>query len=83
MPIYDFLCADCQKSFEEIATTESTPPCPYCGSTHVNRGISAPSPLKTGAFPFKVGPVHPMVKQKSTGSCPAAGGCSGGSGGFS
>ncbi len=87
MPIYDFMCEDCQKDFEDIVIQSEMPECPHCGSKSVSRKVSAPSPLKSRAFPFKVGPVHPSVKmgaQKGS-ACPHAGGCGGGggSGGFS
>ncbi len=77
MPMYDFLCQSCQKNFEELTSSQETPPCPHCKSENVVREISAPSPLKTGAFPYKAGPVHPMM-QRSGAGCGAV--C--GSGGF-
>jgi hypothetical protein len=47
--------------------------------------MSVPSPLKTGAFPFKPGPVRPMSKTPppcAAGGCPSGGcGTSGGTGG--
>ncbi len=78
MPLYDFKCQSCQKNFEELTHNQEMPPCPHCQSADVVREISAPSPLKTGAFPYKVGPVHPMM-QRTGGGC--GGAC--GSGGFS
>lgn len=77
MPMYEFQCAACGHCFEEIAPSgsESAPcPCPSCGSSDSNRQLSAPS-LKTGAAPFKVGPVRPMAPRKAGGGC--AGGCGG------
>ena len=82
MPMYDFFCSDCQKTFEELSSPNVNPPCPHCGGEKVERNISAPSPLKTGAFPYKVGPVHPIANKMAK----AGGGCAGGgcpSGGFS
>ncbi len=88
MPIYDFTCDDCQKDFEDIVIQSEMPDCPHCGGKNVNRKVSAPSPLKSRAFPFKLGPVHAGVKMAAQhgSACPKAGGCgssSGGSGGFS
>ena len=39
--------------------------------------MSVPSPLKTGAFPFKPGPVHPLASRMGKGlaGCGQAGGC--------
>ena len=76
MPLFEFICKACQNSFEEIMpATAGTPACPVCGSTETIRQVSMPSPLKTGAFPFKVGPVHPMAKKMAQGlntSCGAS-----------
>ena len=62
MPMYDFLSTTCGEKFEELVLTgDAMPPvCPQCGSTAAERQMSVPSPLKTGAFPFKPGPVRPM-----------------------
>ena len=84
MPMYDFLCTACGEKFEELVLTgeAASPACPQCGSTATERQMSVPSPLKTGAFPFKPGPVRPMGTCKpSTGGSAGAGGCGGG--GFS
>ena len=89
MPIYDFYCPQCQQTFEELASPDKTAPCPHCGSNATERRVSAPSPLKTGAFPYKVGPLHPLAKKMAAsaaggaGGCGAAGGCGGAGGGFS
>ncbi len=85
MPIYDFTCEVCEKDFEDIVIQSEMPHCPHCGADKVHKKVSAPSPQKSRAFPFKVGPVHPTIKMGSKGGgCPSAGSCgSGGSGGFS
>jgi len=81
MPMYDFSCQDCTVVFEELLVKdEKTAVCPKCGSARTLRMVSAPSPLKTGAFPFKPGPVHPMASRMA-GGC--GGGCPGGGSGFS
>jgi len=82
MPMYDFSCQDCAAVFEELLVKdEETAVCPQCGSTKTIRMLSAPSPLKTGAFPFKPGPVHPMASRMA--GCGGSGGCPGGGSGFS
>ena len=76
MPIYDFICDDCQSEFEDIMVQSELPICPSCGGVNVTKKVSIPSPQKSRAFPFKVGPVHPIVKQKAGSSaCPSAGNC--------
>lgn len=77
MPMYEYQCQDCGMSFEEIAGRDEAVACPSCGTTNTSRQLSAPS-LKTGAAPFKVGPVRPMAPKRS-GGCPggSCGGCGG------
>lgn len=33
MPLYDFHCATCHKTFELLAKVSSTPACPECGGS--------------------------------------------------
>jgi len=80
MPMYDFSCKDCTALFEELLVKdEDAVLCPQCGSAGTMRMLSAPSPMKKGAFPFKPGPVHPMASRM--GGC-QGGGCPGGGSGF-
>ena len=86
MPMYDFFCQSCTTVFEELLLkNEAAAACHECGSAETERMISAPSPLKTGAFPFKPGPVHPMAARmaRGGGGCGGGGGGCGGGGGFS
>jgi putative FmdB family regulatory protein len=81
MPMYDFSWQSCGTVFEELLVKgEEAAVCPACGSAGAVRMVSAPSPLKTGAFPFKPGPVHPMASRMA-GGC--GGACPGGGSGFS
>lgn len=76
MPLYDFFCPQCQTHYEELIMGDHTPACPACGHAESERRISAPSPQKSGAFPYKVGPVHPVAKKMSGApACAMAGGC--------
>ena len=61
MPMFDFTCTGCGTVFEELVFGDEAPACPKCGAA-TQRQMSVPSPLKTGAFPFKPGPVRPMSK---------------------
>ncbi len=65
MPMFDFLCPKCQHQFEELVFGDEKAVCPNCGEKEIERMVSAPSPLKTGAFPYKVGPVHSRVSMQS------------------
>ena len=43
MPVYEFVCRDCQKPFEvirSISESATTPKCPACGSALVERTYS-------------------------------------------
>ena len=62
MPMFDFHCPKCQYLFEELVFGDEVPSCPQCGESRTERRVSAPSPQKTGAFPFKIGPVHPAMR---------------------
>jgi putative FmdB family regulatory protein len=45
MPIYEFSCLDCDNEFEMIQSfsATTTPPCPKCQSTNVQRRLSPPA----------------------------------------
>jgi putative FmdB family regulatory protein len=74
--MFDFLCPACQNQFEELVFGDEKASCPKCGEQHIERMLSAPSPLKTGVFPYKVGPVHSRVGMSSqSASCQSS--CSG------
>ncbi len=80
MPLFEFLCSDCGHIFEEICRENFHPLCPACSSSNTERKISAPSPQKKGAFPYKPGPVHPLASRMNSGqscqNCTGSGGCS-------
>jgi putative FmdB family regulatory protein len=43
MPVYEFVCRDCQKAFEVVRSMSevtATPVCPGCGSNRVDRTYS-------------------------------------------
>jgi putative FmdB family regulatory protein len=43
MPLYEFQCSECDRSFEELvraATAVAEVKCPKCGSDHVRRKVS-------------------------------------------
>ncbi len=55
MPLYDFHCPDCDQNSELLARFENTPPCPHCGSTHLQRLVSGTSPPGTSKDLIKAG----------------------------
>lgn len=51
MPIYEYACQDCGKSFEELIVRradEAEVSCPACKSKQVGRQMSAPAAYSTG-----------------------------------
>ena len=79
MPMYDFVCTACGNKFEDLVFGDELPACPQCASPATEKQMCVPSPLKTGAFPYKPGPVRPMGTGMPP-SCAAGGGCGGCSG---
>lgn len=46
MPIFDYICTKCQHQFEALVRGSSSPACPECQSTEVEKQLSLPS-IKT------------------------------------
>ncbi len=44
MPIFDFNCTSCGHAFEALVRASSSPPCPQCGSTALEKCISNIAP---------------------------------------
>lgn len=44
MPIFDFRCTECSKTFELLVRSTTVPTCPACGSEAVEKQVSAPAP---------------------------------------
>lgn len=66
MPIYEYACAPCGKTFEELVlrrSDEAEVRCPACGSADVGRQMSRPAAARSsgggGGFapPSSCGPV--------------------------
>jgi putative FmdB family regulatory protein len=52
MPIYEYACAPCGKSFEELVirkSDEADVKCPACGSADVGRQMSRPAATRVGS----------------------------------
>jgi putative FmdB family regulatory protein len=41
MPIYEYTCRECGKQFEQLVRGDSTPECPACQSTRLEKMLSA------------------------------------------
>ena len=44
MPIYDYSCQACKHSFETLVRAGTTPVCPQCGSTALDKCVSPIAP---------------------------------------
>ena len=48
MPIFEFTCKSCGKGFETLVRSGSTPACPACASTDLERQHSLPAVHSSG-----------------------------------
>ncbi len=74
MPIYDFDCASCGHTFEELILGSEAPECPKCSSADVEKKVSSfsigtPAYLR-GTVPMPESPASGFA----AGSCDDAGG---------
>ena len=44
MPIFDFFCKDCDRTFELLVRGSTLPTCPECGGDEVEKQVSLPAP---------------------------------------
>jgi len=44
MPIFDYRCKACDKTFEMLVLSGETPACPACGSIELEKLVSLPAP---------------------------------------
>lgn len=43
MPLYEFVCRDCQKEQELLVRADETPTCESCGGVHMAKLLSVPA----------------------------------------
>jgi len=43
MPLYDYRCSACSKTFELLVRASTVPSCPTCGSQELEKQVSAPT----------------------------------------
>jgi putative FmdB family regulatory protein len=71
MPIYEYVCMECESHFEELVRGDETPPCPDCGAAKVSKQFSVfARTVGTAASTFAGGAPAP---RRSGGCC--GGGC--------
>ncbi|RLC28064.1 MAG: zinc ribbon domain-containing protein [Deltaproteobacteria bacterium] len=65
MPIFEFVCRDCGREFEELflPSDKNAPECPHCGSANAEKLMSAgnfrPHGIPSGSGGFKPPPCSP------------------------
>lgn len=73
MPIYEYKCADCGNSFEELVSSHGAPvqPCPACGSRQTEKLLS----VFSGHMGGKSEPGCASSCAAPGGACPSGGTC--------
>lgn len=51
MPIYDFACRSCGRTFDELVRPDTRVACPGCGGGEVERQLSLPARPSTAGKP--------------------------------
>ena len=72
MPIYEYACQDCGHDFERLVRADTTPDCPACHSTALQRKLSVFSAASGGAaepMPMAAGPCGTCGHPDGPGSC--------------
>lgn len=71
MPLYEYVCRDCQREQELLIRGEEVPTCQMCGSLHLSKLLSAPVAHSAGAN-------GPTPQMPPGGGCGAGCACHGG-----
>ena len=71
MPIYEYACKDCGEGFETLVRSGSTPECPRCHSTQLDKQLSTFATASTApASPaMALGPCGTCGHPDGPGSC--------------
>jgi putative FmdB family regulatory protein len=67
MPIYEYVCMQCESHFEELVRNGETPACPDCGAPNVRKQLSVFAAHGSSS------------SEPSFNPAPRSGGCCGGS----
>ena len=71
MPIYEYACQDCGAAFELLVRSDTTPTCPTCASTHLDKQLSvfATSSSAPDPAPMTAGPCGNCGHPDGPGAC--------------
>ena len=51
MPIFEYLCKDCSRTFEALVMNSKQPECPACHGQHLEQMLSTFAPRANGTAP--------------------------------
>ena len=54
MPLYEYVCQDCQTQAELLVQGSQQPECPTCGSAKLSKQFSVPAAHVSGGAPLPV-----------------------------
>ena len=69
MPIYEYTCKGCGEEFETLVRASSTPDCPECHSTELEKKMSVFSTAASGPDAGPVGACGTCGDPRGPGSC--------------
>lgn len=71
MPVYEFVCKECERPFEELVLGSERPVCPGCGSAKLEKKLSvfAVSGERSRSEPFAPGACGTCGDPRGPGSC--------------
>jgi putative FmdB family regulatory protein len=70
MPIFEYVCRDCQRSFEALVTADRRPACPSCKSEALDKQLSVFAvSTKSTASSASVAPCGTCGDPRGAGAC--------------
>lgn len=57
MPLYEYICRDCQKRFETLVTASREPSCPVCHGRELEKQLSVFAVAAKGASAIDTAPM--------------------------
>jgi putative FmdB family regulatory protein len=73
MPIYEYVCKDCERGFEVIVRGSERPACPSCGGRRLDKQLSVFATIRGdtagGDLPAGTGPCGACGDPRGPGSC--------------
>ncbi len=72
MPIFEYVCKDCSRTFEALVMDSKQPECPACHGRHLEQLLSTFAPRASSAAPSGA-PSPCGAGAGACGSCPNAG----------